>query len=58
MSWARDHWLIMGLGSIVGGYLVLGAAGRGTMASILLVAGYCVLIPADLWSRYRREMGE
>jgi len=54
----RDRWLILGLGSIVAGYLMLGVMEQGTAASILLVAGYCVLVPAHLWSRYRRDMGE
>jgi len=58
VNWMRDRWLILGLGSIVAGYLMLGVMEQGTAASILLVAGYCVLVPAHLWSRYRRDMGE
>jgi uncharacterized membrane protein HdeD (DUF308 family) len=58
MNWTRDRWLILGLLSVALGYVVLATNSMGTLAAILLVAGYCVLVPAYLWTRYRRDLGE
>ena len=58
MDWTRESWLILGLGAIGAGYLLLGLAQSEALSSILLVGGYCVLIPAYLWFRYRSDMGE
>jgi hypothetical protein len=51
-------WLIAALACIVAGYLLLAIARSESLAPILLVAGYCVLVPVHLWSRYRRGVGE
>ncbi len=48
----------MGLLSIVLGFLLLGLFRSTTLSSILLVGGYCVLVPAYLWTRYRGDVGE
>lgn len=55
-----DHgWLIAGLACIVLGYLVLGWMESTVLAPILLVAGYCIFLPAHLWVRHRRgSVGE
>jgi hypothetical protein len=58
MTWARDRWLILGLAAIVAGYLLLGLLRSTTLSPILLVGGYCVLIPVYLWTRYRGDVGE
>jgi len=58
VNWKRDHWLFLGLSSIVLGFLLLGLFRSTTMSSILLVVGYCVLVPAYLWTRYRGDVGE
>lgn len=58
MDWSRNKWLIAGLGSIVLGYVLLATRESLTAAPLLLVAGYCVLIPLHLWSRYRSGVGE
>ncbi len=54
---ARNRWLLSGLASIGVGYIQLDA-GSMTLAPILLVLGYCVLIPLHLWARYRMGVGE
>jgi len=51
-------WLWLGLLSIVGGFTLLKATGSMVVAPILLVAGYCLLIPLHLWSCYRSGLGE
>ena len=42
--------LLLGVAVLVGGYMSL-ARGSLTLAPVLLVAGYCVLIPASLLVR-------
>ena len=46
IRWARRNRLLLGsgLGAVILGYLLL-SQGDMTAAPILLVAGYCVLIP-------------
>jgi len=58
MNWTRDRWLILGLLCIALGYVVLDLEAQATVAAILLVVGYCVLVPAYLWTRYRGDLGE
>ncbi len=58
MDWTRDRWLILGLVCITLGYIVLSTRAQSTVAAILLVVGYCVLVPAYLWTRYRGDLGE
>ncbi len=60
MSLFRQPWLLAAVGSIVAGYLVLAVARDTVVAPVLLVAGYCVLLPLHLWVRHRadREVGE
>lgn len=59
-SWGAVNNLLLGLGlaALVAGYLAL-SKGSTTLAPVLLVAGYCGLIPASLLVRARnRETGE
>ena len=53
-SWGPLNTLLMGLavGVLVGGYLAL-SRGSITLAPVLLVIGYCGLIPASLLVRGR-----
>jgi len=53
-SWGRANVILLGLGlaSLVWGYMAL-ARGSRTLAPILLVLGYCGLIPASLLFRGR-----
>jgi hypothetical protein len=45
------------LAVVAAGYLLL-TAGRLSLGPLLLVAGYCVLLPVFLWRSYRRRVGE
>ena len=59
-SWGLANSVMLGLGvaALVAGYLAL-ARGSITLAPILLVTGYCGLIPASLLWRVRgQESGE
>jgi hypothetical protein len=58
MRWSEHRWLVAALACIIIGYLLLGFVRSETLAPILLVLGYCILIPAHLWARYRRGLGE
>ena len=55
-SWGALNSLLLGLGILVlaGGYVAL-SRGSITLAPVLLVAGYCGLIPASLLLRGRKE---
>lgn len=55
MNVSRNRWLLAALGSILAGYLLLGLAREEHLSSILLVAGYCVLLPLHLWVRHRSD---
>ena len=59
-SWGTTNTVLLGLGvaALVAGYLAL-ARGSITLAPILLVSGYCGLIPASLlWRKRGVETGE
>ncbi|MFZ5623911.1 MAG: hypothetical protein ACOY71_05720 [Gemmatimonadota bacterium] len=45
----RRNWMLLGAGlvTLVAGYAVL-AAGHASAAAVLLVLGYCVLVPLAL----------
>jgi len=51
----RNTWLFAGLAAITLGYVVLGAFENTVLSPILLVGGYCVLIPLHLWLRHRSD---
>ena len=50
-------WLAAGFATIVIGYVTLGS-GDISVAPVLLVAGYCVLVPLALLAAFRGETGE
>ena len=58
-TWGGLNNLLLGLGlaSLLVGYLAL-SKGSTTLAPVLLVIGYCVLIPASLLVGGRGETGE
>lgn len=45
------------LAAVLAGYGAL-AAGRLSIGPLLLVGGYCVLLPLFLWRSFRRRVGE
>jgi hypothetical protein len=51
-SWGIVNTVLLGVGlaALVGGYVALGK-GSTTLAPVLLVAGYCVFVPASLLVR-------
>ena len=55
-SWAGINSLLLGLGmaALLMGYLAL-SKGSTTLAPVLLVTGYCGLIPASLLVRARSQ---
>jgi len=55
-SWGAINNLLLGLGmvALVAGYLAL-SKGSTTLAPVLLVIGYCGLIPASLLVRARNQ---
>lgn len=55
---SKNRWLWLGLLSIIGGFALLKATESMVVAPLLLVGGYCVLIPMHLWSCYRSGLGE
>ena len=58
MQLFKNFWLLWaGLGAIVLGFLTL-MGGRLTIGPVLLVGGYCVLLPFFLWRSFRKSVGE
>ena len=55
-NWGLLNSILLGLGlvTLVVGYLAL-SRGSITLAPVLLVLGYCVLVPASLLLRARRQ---
>lgn len=58
MNILRQNWLLLAaLVAILLGYGLLDA-GRLSLGPLLLVGGYCVLLPWFLWSSFRKRVGE
>jgi len=58
MDTMKKFWLLWtSLGAIVLGYITL-TAGMLTLGPVLLVMGYCVLLPFFLWRSFRESVGE
>ena len=58
MDLLRKTWMLAtALAVIVLGYVAL-AAGRLSVGPLLLVAGYCVLLPFFLWRSFRRRVDD
>ena len=55
-TWGVPNSMLLGLAlvSLVAGYVAL-SKGSTTLAPVLLVAGYCVLVPASLLYRGRNQ---
>ena len=57
-GFSKSTWLLWAaIAAVVAGYILL-KAGELTLAPLLLVAGYCVLLPLFLWLSLRRGVGE
>ncbi len=48
---------LLAAASILGGFAAL-AAGRLSIGPLLLVAGYCVILPVYLWFSFQGRVGE
>ncbi len=58
MAILRKTWLLAAaVAAIVIGYVAL-AAQRLSIGPLLLVGGYCILLPLFLWRSFRRRVGE
>jgi hypothetical protein len=58
MDLVKKFWLLLvALGAIGLGFLFL-SAGRLSVGPILLVTGYCVLLPSFLWQSFQKRVGE
>lgn len=58
MTFLRKTWMLWAaFGCIAAGYALLGAR-RLSWGPLLLVAGYCVLLPFFLWRAFRRSAGD
>lgn len=60
MTLSGHRWLVAALTAILAGYLLLGLLRQEVLGPLLLVGGYCILLPLYLWVRHRadRELGE
>ncbi len=58
MNLLRRTWMLWAaVVAILLGYVTL-AAGRLSVGPLLLVGGYCILLPFFLWRSFRRRVGE
>jgi hypothetical protein len=58
MGLVKKFWLLwVSLGAVVLGFVTL-AAGMLTIGPVLLVLGYCVLLPFFLWRSFQDSVGE
>lgn len=58
MEILRKTWLLLtALSSITAGFFFL-AGGKLSTGPLLLVLGYCVLLPFFLWRSFRKSVGE
>ena len=58
MDLVKRYWLLgTSLGAIVLGFVTL-SAGLLTVGPVMLVLGYCVLLPFFLWRSFRKSVGE
>ena len=58
MDLIKKLWLLWtSLGAVVLGFITL-AAGMLTVGPVLLVLGYCVLLPFFLWRSFQDSVGE
>jgi len=58
MNILKKFWLLWtSLGAVILGFITL-AGGMLTVGPVLLVLGYCVLLPFFLWRSFRDSVGE
>jgi hypothetical protein len=58
MNLKTQPWLLgLAIASVAAGYVLL-AVGRLSWGPLLLVAGYCVLLPLFIWRQFRDGVGE
>lgn len=58
MGLMKKFWLLWtSLGAVCLGFVTL-AAGMLTIGPVLLVLGYCVLLPFFLWRSFQESVGE
>jgi len=55
--WRKNGLLWAGLAIIVAGFALL-AGGSLSLGPLLLVAGYCLVLPLYLWLNFRDGVGE
>ena len=53
----KTYLLWAALAAIAAGFATL-EAGRLSVGPVLLVTGYCVLLPLFIWRSFRRSVGE
>jgi len=58
MDLIKKFWLLLAaLLAIVLGFVTL-ASGALSIGPLLLVGGYCILLPSFLWRSFRKSVGE
>ena len=58
MDLIKKFWLLWtALGAVILGFVTL-AAGMLTIGPVMLVLGYCVLLPFFLWRSFQESVGE
>jgi riboflavin transporter FmnP len=58
MDLIKKLWLLWAsLGAVILGFVTL-AAGMLTVGPVLLVLGYCILLPLFLWRSFQDSVGE
>ncbi|MEN8007235.1 MAG: hypothetical protein ABFS42_09485 [Candidatus Krumholzibacteriota bacterium] len=58
MDLMKKFWLLWAaLGAVVLGFVTL-SAGMLTIGPVLLVLGYCILLPFFLWRSFQESVGE
>ncbi len=58
MAILRRFWLLWAALAAIGLGFALLAAGSLSFGPLLLVGGYCVLLPFFLWRSFRKSVGE
>ena len=58
MDLIKKFWLLWtALGAVILGFITL-TAGMLTIGPVMLVLGYCVLLPFFLWRSFQESVGE
>lgn len=54
----RRFWLLWAALAAIGAGFLLLSAGSLSAGPLLLVSGYCILLPFFLWRSFRKSVGE